>query len=85
MLTITPICKRFNKLAGHFKAQYADKSLFGYETVKHTKNVTIADELIPDFLIWLSNGAKGCKQIRTILANQGIEATLEFVSEYEKC
>jgi len=84
MLNITPICKRFNKLPAHFRDNFEDKSGFGYETVGRTQHTTIDDKLIPDFLLWLSNGAKGCKEIRQMLARQGIEKTLEFARRYKK-
>ncbi len=79
MINITPICKRFNKKPAHFKDNYADKSLFDYETVGKVKNIRIHESLLPEFIIWLSNGRKGCKELRTMLATEGIEKTLEFV------
>lgn len=80
-LNITPICKRFGKLAGHFKDNYTDKS--GFKIVKDGKKVytEISDDLIIDFLRWLSFTEP---KVLHILATKGIEETLKFAKEYKK-
>ena len=84
MLNITPICKRFGKLPAHFKDGYEDKKLFGYEEQGRVMHTTIDESLIPEFLLWLSNGAKGYKPLRQMLPTEGIEKTLEFARRYKK-
>jgi len=94
MLDITPICQRFGKKAGHFKDNYENKQLFGIESAGRAKHTTISDDLIPDFLLWLSRGHKEVKdgvetsrevpELRTILARQSVEAALTFAKGFKR-
>jgi len=77
MLLITDLCKKYGKQAEHFTDNKGVKDRVTTVRGRYNAGTSIPDDLLTDFLIWLS------PETRRMVGEIGASATLERIRKTE--